>query len=67
MRIIGTKLKLTWREDNAKEVSIAEKAFKEYVEKGWLAIGEKSGKKTQIFTFDQNLEMIVLSPIIVGG
>ncbi len=61
------ELKLSWRKDNSEEVALAEKTFKEYVTRGWLAVGEKSGKKTQIFIFDPNFDRIVLGPIAAGG
>ena len=41
--------------------------FREYTHKGWLAIGEVRDKKVQIFSFDPDLERIVLAPIVVGG
>ena len=65
--IIEGDLKFTWKKDNEKEVLLAKKAFDEYIVRGWLAIGEKSGKRTQIFTFDPNLDQILLAPIAVGG
>lgn len=61
------ELKLTWRNDNVEEVALTEKAFKEYAARGWLAVGEKSGKMTQIFSFDPTFDRIVLGPIAVGG
>jgi hypothetical protein len=61
------ELKFNWRNDNAEEVTLAEKTFKEYIIRGWLAVGEKSGKKTQIFIFDPNFDRIVLGPIAAGG
>jgi len=64
---IDGDLKLTWRKDNAEEVALAEKTFKEYINKGWFAISEVSGKKKQIFTFNPDFEKIILVPIIVGG
>lgn len=60
-------LRLTWRMDNADEVALAEKTFKEYINRGWLALAETSGKKTQIFTFNPNLDKIVLAPLLMGG
>ena len=48
--VVEEELKLTWREGNLEEVALAEKTFKKYISKGWLAFGEKAGKKTQIFT-----------------
>lgn len=69
--MIGDSVKggfrVTWRKDNAKDIAIAEKTFKEYIRKGWLAIGEVSGKKKQIFAFNPDLEKIVLSPFMIGG
>ena len=64
---IEGELKLTWETENAGEVALAEKAFKEYVSRGWLAIGEKEGKMIQIFSFDPTFEKILLGPIAVGG
>lgn len=60
-------LRITWRDENTDEVALAEEAFKEYINKGWLAIGEASGRKKQIFTFDPNLEKITLVPLVMGG
>ncbi|MFH0897902.1 MAG: hypothetical protein V1850_07665 [Candidatus Bathyarchaeota archaeon] len=79
LRIIGRKsavmaedtvegdLKLTWRKDKLEEVALAGKTFKEYIGKGWLAIGETSGKKSQIFTFNPDYDRIVLAPLLMGG
>lgn len=64
---IEGEMKLTWSKDNAEEIALAEKAFKEYVSRGWLAIGEKSGKMVQIFSFNPTFDRIVLGPIAVGG
>ena len=60
-------LKMTWRKDNAEEVALAEKTFKEYINKGWFAVGEVLGKNKQIFAFNPDFEEIILVPIIVGG
>ena len=65
--VVEGDLKLTWRKGNAKEIAIAENIFKEYIIKGWLAIGEDSGKKKQIFTFNPDLEKITLTPLFMGG
>ena len=79
LRIIGNKsavvfgdtvtgdLRLTWRTGNVEEVALAEKTFKQYINEGWIAIGETSGRKSQIFTFNPNLEKIILAPILMGG
>ncbi|MCK4953222.1 hypothetical protein KAS14_05510 [Candidatus Bathyarchaeota archaeon] len=65
--IVEGDLKLTWRKGNADEIDVAENIFKEYIKKGWLAIGEGSGKKKQIFTFNPDLEKITLTPLFMGG
>ena len=65
--VVEGELRLTWDKGNAEEVDRAEKVFKEYTEKGWLAIGEVAGKKMQIFAFNPDLERIVLTPLALGG
>ncbi len=64
---IEAELRLTWHIENMEEVTFAEKTFKDYASKGWLAVGEKSGKMTQIFNFDPSFERIILGPMAVGG
>ena len=64
---IEGELTLVWQKGNAEEEARAEKAFREYVNRGWLAVGEASGIKKQIFAFDPSFDRIVLSPIMVGG
>lgn len=65
--VIEGDLRFTWRKDNVVEMTLAEKIFKKYLNKGWIAIGEASGNKTQIFTFDPDMEKIVLTPLLMGG
>lgn len=65
--IVEGELRLTWRKGDSEEIALAEMTFKEYIKKGWLAIGEESGKKKQIFTFNPDLEVIVLAPLMMGG
>ena len=65
--VVKEDLRLTWSKENADQVAIAEKTFREYVGKGWLAISEVSGKGTQIFAFNPDLEEIVLAPFVIGG
>ena len=65
--IVEGDLKFSWRKDNAEEIALVEHIFKEYLNKGWLAIGEGSGKKKQIFTFNPDLEKITLTPLFMGG
>lgn len=64
---INGGLNLTWRLDNLEEITLAERTFQEYINKGWLAIGESNGEKHQIFTFNPELEKIVLTPLVIGG
>jgi len=61
------ELRLTWRTGDADEIARAEKTFQAYLQKGWLAIGEGPGPKKQIFTFNPDLEKIVLAPLVMGG
>lgn len=56
-----------WTEDNQEEIAEAQKAFDEYVSRGWFALGEKKDKKKNIFRFDPTLDKITLGPIAVGG
>ncbi len=65
--IVQGNLRVIWRKENTEEVVFAEKTFREYIHQGWIAIGEAAGKKKQIFTFDPNLEKILLAPLLVGG
>lgn len=65
--IVQGDIRVIWRSENKKEVRHAEKLFIEYVNKGWIAIGELAGKKKQIFRFDPNLDTILLAPLMVGG
>lgn len=65
-RIEG-EIHITWSPTNNQEVAYAQKIFEKYLLKGWLAIGEKKGSKTQIFQFDPSLERIVLAPLMMGG
>ena len=65
--VVEGNLTITWRKENAKETTIAETTFNEYINKGWIAIGQSNGKKKQIFTFNPDLDQIVLAPILVGG
>ncbi len=79
LRVIGTSLTLmvgdqvegelyiTWNPSNENETTYAHEIFDKYLLKGWLAIGENAGSKTQIFRFDPSLERIVLAPLMMGG
>ncbi|MFH0748770.1 MAG: hypothetical protein V1915_02465 [Candidatus Bathyarchaeota archaeon] len=65
--VVEGEINLTWRQDNAEEIAYAEKTFKEYTDRGWLAICEVGDKKKQIFVFDAKLEYITLFPLNLGG
>ncbi len=61
------ELKLTWRNNDTRELDLAKKTFNEYINKGWIAVAEVCGKKMQIFAFNPDLERIILSPLTTGG
>lgn len=65
--IVQGDFRVIWRNDKVEEILFAEKTFKEYINKGWIAIGEVAGKKKQIFNFDPHLDKILLAPLMVGG
>ena len=65
--IVEGEITFTWNKGNADEIERAERAFKEYRERGWLAVAEIAGRKTQIFNFNPNLEKITLIPLELGG
>jgi hypothetical protein len=65
--IVQGEFRVIWRTHNEKEIRFAENTFREYINKGWVAIGEVAGKKKQIFNFDPKLDQILLAPLVVGG
>jgi hypothetical protein len=65
--LVEGEMSFTWRNGNAEEIGRAEEIFKEYRDKGWLAVAEIAGKKTQIFKFNPDLENISLIPLELGG
>lgn len=65
--VVEGELRVTWRKGNVEEVAEAERVFKEYNTKGWLAIGEVGGRQMQIFRFDPELDRITLAPLNLGG
>jgi len=79
MRIVGSKARLTaaeavegettvtWQKENPEQVRKAAETFQKYVFEGWLAFSVTKGKKAQIFTFNKDLEQIVLAPVMFGG
>ncbi|MCJ7770584.1 hypothetical protein MUP37_03290 [Candidatus Bathyarchaeota archaeon] len=65
--VVEGEICLTWKLGNAEEIALVEKTFKEYTDRGWLAICEGGDKKKQIFVFDAKLEHITLFPLNFGG
>lgn len=65
--LVEGEITFTWTKGNTEEIERAEKVFKEYREKGWLAVAEITGRKTQIFNFNPDLENITLIPLELGG
>ena len=64
----STIITLVWKKENPGEAAIAEKAFQEYVRKGWLAfILGPDNKKRQVFTFDPKFEWVQLVRLVQGG
>ncbi len=59
---------LSWNKEDPEEVASAEKKFREYTRKGWLAfVVTTDNKKRQIFTFNPEFERIQLVPLVEGG
>lgn len=58
---------VTWTKDNAADMAAAKKVFTEYVNKGWLAIGEVSGDTRLMFIFDPDADIVTLAPPVIGG
>lgn len=65
---LGDK-KIFWEEDNKKDISKAEKLFKEKIKDGFMAFGYKAGEKLGklIRGFDPTFDRIVLTPAPMGG
>lgn len=59
---------INWRTDDPDAVKQAENLFKKYVMEGWIAYTVTADdRKIQIFTFNPELDEIVLTPIMFGG
>ena len=65
--VVKEEINLTWHKGNVEETVEAAKVFQEYTNKGWMAIAEFGDRKKQIFKFDQELELITLLPLDLGG
>jgi len=59
---------LSWNREDPKEAAAAEKAFREYTRRGWLAfVVGPDGRRRQVFSFDPNFERVKLIPVVEGG
>jgi hypothetical protein len=59
---------LSWNKEDPEEVASAEKKFRKYTRKGWLAfVVTPENKKKQIFSFNAALQSIQLVPLVEGG
>ena len=65
--VIGEETKIVWRRDDPEDVKRATEIFRKHMLEGWIAFTERDGRKTQIFTFDPDLNQIVIAPIMFGG
>jgi len=59
---------LSWNREDHKEAAAAEKVFKEYTRRGWLAfVVGPNGLSRQVFSFDPKFERVKLIPVVEGG
>lgn len=65
--VIEEEVKIVWRRDDPEDVKRAAEVFRRYMLDGWIAFTERKGRKVQIFTFDPDLNEIVIAPIVFGG
>ncbi len=65
--VVEGEFELHWDKSSQDDVHKVAEVFQEYVQRGWLATGERDGRKKQIFSFDPDLVKIVLFPVILGG
>ena len=61
------EMTVTWDIENRREVAYAQEKFCEYLADGWMAFSEEPRGRRQIFTFNPQLERIVLMPPLGGG
>ncbi len=61
------EMTVTWDVDNPQEVAYAAEQFRAYLADGWLAFSEEPRGRRQIFTFNPQLDRIVLLPPLGGG
>ena len=65
--VVEGEINITWHKGNTEEIAQAAKVFQEYINKGWMAVAEVGERKKQIYKFDQELELITLLPLDLGG
>jgi len=59
---------LSWNKEDSEETASAEKTFREYIRKGWLAFAlMPDDRKKQIFNFDHDFGSVQLVLIVEGG
>ena len=59
---------LSWNKEDPEEIASAEKTFREYARKGWLAfVVTSDDKKKQVFTFNPEFGRIQLVRLVEGG
>ena len=61
--------KYMWDKDKPDEVKEAEKTFKRFKKKSYIAysVNKKGDKGSVMHTFDPKAERIILSPPVIGG
>ena len=65
---VGGEKRINWSNADLGTVRTAEELFNKYVMKGWIAYTvTPEDRKIQIFTFNPELDEIVLTPIMFGG
>lgn len=61
-------MKISWNNENEKEISAAREIFDKRIKENWTAFREKFGSKGEkIKIFDPEAERIILVPPISGG
>ncbi|MFQ6095052.1 MAG: hypothetical protein ACE5NN_02800 [Candidatus Bathyarchaeia archaeon] len=59
---------LSWNSEDPEEAASAERTFREYTRKGWLAfVVTPDKRKKQVFSFDPKFRKIQLVPLVEGG
>jgi len=66
---VAGDLKVIWDPKKRDEVDAAREQFEKLVKKGYLAFKVKSGggKGAKVAEFDEDAEMLIMSPALQGG